>query len=1207
MKRLLLLTCALLTIVGGVNYLKAAEPDVNGKTFTLQCARGYVNCTSGQLSSTKDASAASAFAIVSYESNTYLYDATNKAFVCHTETGYTGNTGNRALEDTSDFSKIVKGLAWGETNIENYPFYLKESEYNGWLNMNGSQVLFNRWTNFEGGNGGNTYKVEPVEEFNDTEAVAMLDAYYHPSATVTYVISDARGVVFTSNAYNASIGTTITTLPNNLQRNFCSYNVPSTTLMEGSNTVYVTVTYNLPFEISTDYDNATWYHMALQENKYPTYSPTGTPNVTLPTTYTQGDDNTKWAFIGNPYNGFSIINKAAGASLVLGSASPNGDGNTGGNTYATLGSGQAYEKYFPESSTYYTGGFFLFTAEHYALNFRSNNNLAYWTGGYNAGSTFTVSEAPAATVDVTYNVAFNGVIVKTATETQGVGNAPALPTSITSPFATYTYNVETITASTTTVTATATWTGPFSLSTSYESATWQNLYLNDKRFYAHYQESAPYYTTTATPEDKLLAADVYQWAFVGNPYSVKVYNKAAGNTKTLNSNDPQTVMAEGEYEWTVGKSGSGFSLQQTKYINLYGGTNAANPYMGLWANATTLFASDVPDIPVTNVYFDVYFNGSTAPVTTATVAGLQVGDDIPEIPSSLNRDYVTLSHNTTGTVTKDMHINVTATWSAEAPFQLADSYENAKWQNMAVRSTWYVTSDNVADDGALQTVNANAYGLGSDAYQWAFVGDPWHVRLYNKDKGHEYVYAWTGTNNGTIPAFVASTSENYWQIKASTSSISNSFMLTIPTMGYQVNQFGGEGGTLKIWSAIGTTDAGSAFTVFDVPTDYAQYVVSEISPYMESTNTYFNWTEASRTAIGYNVSYKTTCSYETYKGLKDAIAARLGDMSNFVLPETGYYRIKSNMYGSYMRQTGSVVRGNDNGNADKDAASVVYLTRDANNNYSFRIQGSYIQAPTAASVEVTKGDDPGFFITEIAPNRAGLATFWGNSEVSHSALHSQAYGGYYNQPGSLVGWERNAEASWWSIEEAETFNITLNGPVDGKYYATLCVPFDVTVEGATAYTLTKGEGSELTMTEAAMVPAGTPVVLVGTSASATCIIGEGYSAAISTSTALTGSYLEIASFDGANNYVLGTDGTKAGFFHWTGSTLKANRAYVVGEAAGGADEVKGFYLNLDGADGVKNVDLNVNLNDKVYDLSGRRVSQPTRGLYIVNGKKVAVK
>ena len=37
-------------------------------------------------------------------------------------------------------------------------------------------------------------------------------------------------------------------------------------------------------------------------------------------------------------------------------------------------------------------------------------------------------------------------------------------------------------------------------------------------------------------------------------------------------------------------------------------------------------------------------------------------------------------------------------------------------------------------------------------------------------------------------------------------------------------------------------------------------------------------------------------------------------------------------------------------------------------------------------------------------------------------------------------------------------------------------------------------------------------------------------------------------------------------------------------------------------------DMEIKANDRlIYDLSGRRVQKPTKGLYIVNGKKIAIK
>ena len=77
----------------------------------------------------------------------------------------------------------------------------------------------------------------------------------------------------------------------------------------------------------------------------------------------------EWAFIGNPYDGYQIINKAADDGKVLGAASAASDGANGGNTYDTFATAgtQTYEHWFPKSSPSATDGFYLFDEEGYAL------------------------------------------------------------------------------------------------------------------------------------------------------------------------------------------------------------------------------------------------------------------------------------------------------------------------------------------------------------------------------------------------------------------------------------------------------------------------------------------------------------------------------------------------------------------------------------------------------------------------------------------------------------------------------------------------------------------------------------------------------------------------------------------------------------------------------------------------------------------------
>ena len=75
-------------------------------------------------------------------------------------------------------------------------------------------------------------------------------------------------------------------------------------------------------------------------------------------------------------------------------------------------------------------------------------------------------------------------------------------------------------------------------------------------------------------------------------------------------------------------------------------------------------------------------------------------------------------------------------------------------------------------------------------------------------------------------------------------------------------------------------------------------------------------------------------------------------------------------------------------------------------------------------------------------------------------------------------------------------------------------------------------------------------------------------------------------------------------------SMKAFRAYVELTDAAQAAGARGFEMNIDGE--VTRIDAvsqsgNAQFNGTAYDLQGRRVEKPVRGLYIINGKKVLVK
>ncbi len=98
--------------------------------------------------------------------------------------------------------------------------------------------------------------------------------------------------------------------------------------------------------------------------------------------------------------------------------------------------------------------------------------------------------------------------------------------------------------------------------------------------------------------------------------------------------------------------------------------------------------------------------------------------------------------------------------------------------------------------------------------------------------------------------------------------------------------------------------------------------------------------------------------------------------------------------------------------------------------------------------------------------------------------------------------------------------------------------------------------------------------------------------------------------DGTNKYYLfGHKGTNQGFYWQTGTggeyvNLKAHKA-ALKVAKSQVGYAKSFVIDFeDTTTGIRNIDNTTpQKNDIIYDLQGRRVINPTRGIYIVNGKK----
>ena len=137
---------------------------------------------------------------------------------------------------------------------------------------------------------------------------------------------------------------------------------------------------------------------------------------------------------------------------------------------------------------------------------------------------------------------------------------------------------------------------------------------------------------------------------------------------------------------------------------------------------------------------------------------------------------------------------------------------------------------------------------------------------------------------------------------------------------------------------------------------------------------------------------------------------------------------------------------------------------------------------------------------------------------------------------------------------------------------------------------------ELTEVASKKVPADAAVLLQGSAGPYTARV-------IESADPLTNNELKLATQDlqgNGNIYVLNKVDDKVGFYKLNG-TLSAGKAYL--EISGSGAPMLAITGN-EGTTGIVNVNRETITNNQYYTLDGRRVENPSNGIYIVNGKKV---
>lgn len=161
--------------------------------------------------------------------------------------------------------------------------------------------------------------------------------------------------------------------------------------------------------------------------------------------------------------------------------------------------------------------------------------------------------------------------------------------------------------------------------------------------------------------------------------------------------------------------------------------------------------------------------------------------------------------------------------------------------------------------------------------------------------------------------------------------------------------------------------------------------------------------------------------------------------------------------------------------------------------------------------------------------------------------------------------------------------------------------------GVEAYYISKINPTYVQLTSIEDVPAGNGVLLKASKGRYSIPFGEASGSIDGNKLWAANSDTDVDGVAGGGAYIL-----YHGEFHpaTAGSTIPAGKAYIrkCDVPAGEAHSLTLVFDDNEGdVTGIESLKKEQNLKNEYFNLAGQRVAQPTKGLYVVNGKKVVIK
>ena len=639
---------------------------------------------------------------------------------------------------------------------------------------------------------------------------------------------------------------------------------------------------------------------------------------------------------------------------------------------------------------------------------------------------------------------------------------------------------------------------------------------------------------------------------------------------------------------------------------------------------------DANAVPVTVKYTFTWNGVEKGGQTTETFGGELYPDVDFELPFGVAATKpdgeIDASEAVDGVITKTIELK------SNLPFVFADSYKNINnWYYLQFHAN---TKNYLYYGGTADVLDASKTAVDAtqrDNYTWGFIGDPFDgftVVNYGAGEGKALNAAKDGAIIGDEAQVLKLTASPHGE---------NGFYVQ-NLSGEYTQRFNKQNGKVVYWSG---ADAGSTFMVLERDMTGAtdlQELVDAVDAVSESYQGAIgtavgNLTEESVTAVASALAAaKSILALDDrtpvqIAGAHIALQAAIDGLVTVQPTEGEFYTIASACTGG---REGKMIYVNAGGGMN-------FNTAGTDLGYLFQFEAA---------------GDGKFYMYNVAKDRY-LSTAKAHNEGQEESLAEETTGakkvtirnlgrenvvGLWPEGGAMihaqdansvvVAWdnEENNNGSAWRIVKVEAPTTTsFNLSIGEAGYATLYLGCAVTIPaGVEAYAVSEinvNDGYVNMTAVTGAIPANEAVILKKAEGQSTEATSYSFNYAES-ATAVEANLLNGTTIDtyvagpayvlskpadskvGLYEAALNADATGAatGETHFKNNAHKAYLAVTAGQAQNAAS----FSFRFDGTTGIENVE-GQSEGAAIYDLMGRRVENPTRGIYFINGKKVLVK